>query len=209
MAPAFRVYLAAWALACAGAVVVALVERRRLSLFMPGYAALLGVRWKLVTFAVAASGMVVVAPYTGDPTWDAWDAGFMAVLTYLTAPWSVGTLFLALRRGARPAHAYLAASLWLFSASWSYDLYILARDGFYPLAWQSNLVLSSILYLCAGLMWNLEWRPGHGATFSFLRPGWPAAPGHAGFARLLWIAAPFMLLAATLILAFVYLFFRS
>jgi hypothetical protein len=202
--PAFRIYLTAWSLACAGAAVVALRRRRVLGLFGPGYAALLSVPWKLATFAIAAAGMMVVAPWTGDPTWDAWDAGFMALLTYLTAPWSVGTLFLALRRRAPAADAYLAACLWMFSASWSYDLYLVLRTGIYPGTWLTNIGLSSILYLCAGMMWNLEVRPGRGMTFGFLEPGWPEAPADRGFRRLLPVAAPIMLLVAAMILAFVF-----
>jgi hypothetical protein len=201
---AFRSYLTAWSLACVGAAVVALRGRSRLGLFSPGYAALLAVRWKLATFAVAAAGMVLIAPFTGDPTWDGWDAGFMALLTYLTAPWSVGTLFLALRRKASVAEAYLAACLWMFSASWSYDLYMVLRTGSYPGTWLTNIGLSSILYFCAGMMWNLEVRPGRGMTFGFLEPGWPAAPVDPGFRRLLPIATPIMLLVAAMILAFIF-----
>jgi hypothetical protein len=202
--PAFRSYLTAWSLACVGAAAVAVRGRSRLGLFRPGYAALLAVPWKVATFTIATAGMVLVAPWTGDPTWDAWDAGFMALLTYLTAPWSVGILFLALRRRATVAEAYLAACLWMFSASWSYDLYLVLRTGSYPGTWLSNIGLSSILYLSAGMMWNLEVRPGRGMTFGFLEPGWPVAPPDASFKRLLPVAAPIMLLVAAMILAFVF-----
>jgi hypothetical protein len=205
MDPALRAYLAAWSLACLGAAAVAVRQGRRLRLFTPGYGALLAVPWKLATFGIAAAGMIAVAPWTGDPTWDAWDAGFMALLTYLTAPWSLGTLALALGKPGR-AHAaevFLAGCLWMFSTSWSYDLYILLRDGAYPLTWKANIALSSVLYASAGLLWNLEVRPGRGVTFAFLEPGWPAPPADTRFGPLAWIAAPFMVLAAALILVFV------
>jgi hypothetical protein len=51
----------------------------------------------------------------------------------------------------------VALCLWLFSASWSYDLYLLLRDGSYPVTWLANLFASSLLYLSAGLFWNLHW----------------------------------------------------
>ena len=139
----------------------------------------------------------------------AWDAGFMALFTYVTAPWSVGILVLALRRRAGGLELYLAAVLWMLSTSWSYDAYILLRQGAYPPAWQANIVLSSVLYACAGMTWNLEWRPGLGVTFGFLQPGWPAAPSDRRFGRVAWMAAPLMALVAVLILAFVYAFLRG
>ncbi len=40
--------------------------------------------WKVTTFVIAAIGMTVVAPYTGDITWDYFDATVMSLLTYLT-----------------------------------------------------------------------------------------------------------------------------
>jgi hypothetical protein len=58
----------------------------------------------------------------------------------------------------------MAACLWLFSASWSYDLYRFARDGQYPATWSENLLASSILYALAGLLWNLEWATERGMT---------------------------------------------
>jgi hypothetical protein len=209
MSSALRVYLVAWSLATGIALAVAYAQRRRLSLFSGAYRALITVRWKVITFAVAMAAMMLVAPFTGDPTWDAWDAGLMAVLTYLTAPWSVGVLVLAARRRVPGSQAYVAAVLWMVSTSWSYDLYILLRDGAYPAAWQSNIALSSVLYACAGMLWNLEWRPGLGVTFAFLQPGWPAPPADRRFGRLAWTAAPLMALAAALILVFVYDFLRA
>jgi hypothetical protein len=47
--------------------------------------------WNLATFAGAMAGLVLVAPYTGDLTWDYVDAVFMSVLTFASAPWLVGT----------------------------------------------------------------------------------------------------------------------
>ena len=166
------------------------------------YFRFLGVSWKLVTFAIAGIAMTVVAPYTVDPTWDYYDAAFMSVLTFLTAPWSTGTLYLALRGRTGFKQAYVAACLWMFSASWSYDLYILLRDGEYPNAWLPNIPAASVLYFSAGLLWNLDWRMGRGATFSFQEPDWPRAAPAAEFGRLLWIALPFMTIAAASVFYF-------
>ncbi len=91
--------------------------------------------WKLTTFAVAAAGLIVIAPYTGDPTWDHVDAAFMSILAFGTAPWAVETLYRAVRDRVPRRQTFVALCVWLFSASWSYDLYLLVRDGHYPVTW--------------------------------------------------------------------------
>lgn len=188
-------YMAGWLLALAAAVVLAVRHRQRVSLLAPAYRSSLLVRWRLVTFAIATVTLIVVAPYTGDPTWDYWDASFMAVLTYATAPWTVGCFFRAIRRGRRdPVELYVAACTWMFSTSWSYDLYYLLRDGAYPPGWSANIAASAILYGSAGLFWSLDWRPGRGATFNFLEPVWPAAGAAGSFGKVLGYALGFMAL---------------
>ena len=195
--PFFVAYGAAWGLACLGA--LALVARRPAEFSITGaaYRAYLLQPWKLATFALAGAGLTIIAPYTGDPTWDYFDAAMMSVLTFVTAPWAVGTLY-------RREHIYVALCAWLFSASWCYDLYLLLRDGRYPDTWAANMAASSILYLLAGLLWNFEWRPARGVTFGFLEESWPD-PAHAGgFRKIVWLALPVMALAAGLILPFLW-----
>jgi len=185
------------------AALVAVINRNRLSLISHQYWVFITVRWKWITFMVSMTGMTVIAPYTGDPTWDYFDAIFMSVLTYLTAPWAIGIIYQWLR-GRQPIKLlYIAVCCWLFSASWSYDLYILIRDGEYPHTWWSNMMLSSILYICAGLMWNLEYQPGKGVEFAFMRDSWPERLSADQFMRIFLYAVPFMVIVAVLILAFV------
>jgi hypothetical protein len=199
------VYLAAWLCAFAGGVFLAAKHRGRISLFSGEYRRSLLVRWRLVTFVIATVALVVVAPYTGDPTWDYYDAGFMAVLTYATAPWALGCFFRALRGRRRdPVELYVAACAWMFSTSWSYDLYILLRDGAYPPSWAANIGASAILYGAAGLFWSLEWRPGRGVTFNFLEAEWPSAGAGGHFTRVVGYAVGFMALV-TGSLAYVFL----
>jgi hypothetical protein len=200
--PFFHWYVGIWGAACIVALAMVLADRRAYSIASPAYARFLCVPWKLVTFAIAGTGMTVVAPYTFDPTWDYYDAAFMSVLTFLTAPWCTGTLYLALRGRTGLRQAYVAACLWMFSASWSYDLYILLRDGEYPNTWLPNIPASSVLYFSAGLLWNLDWRPVRGATFSFQEEGWPGVPPAASFGRIFWVALPFMVIAAASVVYF-------
>jgi hypothetical protein len=193
--PFFQIYIACYVLATLAGAALMLRERQRLALFSTDYRKFLGQPWRLATFIIAAAGMTLVAPYTGDPTWDYFDAPMMSVLTFVTAPWVIGIFYLLLAGRARPAEVFIAAVLWMTSASWCYDLYILFKQGMYPITWAWNIAASSVLYACAGLMWNLDSRAGVGVVFAFREPGWPQPVGGGGFARIAWFALPFMLIA--------------
>jgi hypothetical protein len=123
-------------------------------------------------------------------------------LTYLSAPWSVGTLYCAGKKRATLSHAFIALCVWMFSASWSYDLYLVLRDGDYPITWFSNIFASSVLYVSAGLFWSLDWVRGKGVTFAFLEENWPYDVTETAFSRIVWYALPFMVLVSFLILFF-------
>ena len=190
--PFFRVYVAGYVTLIAIGLACLYVQRKRLALFSASYRQFLGQPWRLVTFTVAGAGLVLVAPYTGDPTWDYVDAAMMSILTFLTAPWAVGTLYNALAGRARPVEIYLALILWMTTASWCYDLYILFLQGMYPATWAWNIAASSVLYASAGLMWSLDWRAGRGVVFAFREPGWPQARSEARFRHIAGFALPFM-----------------
>lgn len=168
------------------------------------YPRFLWVPWKLATFSIAAIGLIIIAPYTGDPTGDHSDAAFMSVLTFLTAPWAVGVLVKTLRRQLPVHQALVAACVWFFSASWSYDGYLLIRDGAYPVTWLVNLLASSVLYVSGGLFWSLDWRSDRGVLFAFVEADWPQAPSGPVFNRILWLASTFMVLVALMLLPFLW-----
>lgn len=163
-----KLYVALCAAALAYAVAVAASRRRTLALVQPRYWRWLLVPWKLASFAVAAAGLTWMAPYTHDPNWDRPISIVMSLLTFATAPFAVAALW-------RRRDVLVAACAWLLSASWSFDWYWLARRGWYPDGWASNLVASSALYLTAGMLWNLDFRPGRGVRFAFRDDDWPAA----------------------------------
>jgi hypothetical protein len=195
--------MALWITCCLVAVIVLIRNRSTMLLFSPEYRRFLLQPWKVTTFVISASGMVVVAPYTGDPTWDYVDASVMSVLCYLTAPWAIGTLYRVIRGRERPMNAYLALCVWLFSASWVYDTWLLIRDGRFPVTmWWPNLMASSSLYVMAGLFWNLDWRPARGTVFSFMEPDWPTSHGGPVFIRSLWIGGVFMAVVGIMVLLF-------
>ncbi len=146
----FIKYMVLWGSVCVIALLLIILRRKSIELLNKAYWSGLFQGWKVTSFVFALLGIVVIAPYTGDPTWDYVDATFMSVLAYTTAPWAVGTLYLAIQGKCHVLNAYIALCVWLFSASWSYDLYLVIRDGYYPVTWYSNIFASSVLYLSAG-----------------------------------------------------------
>jgi hypothetical protein len=141
---------------------------------------------------------------TSDPTWDYVDAAFMSVFAFATAPWVVGTLYRAVRGRATSEQIYVAVCVWLFSASWSYDLYLLFRDGFYPVTWWGEpRRLVGALSLRRTLL-GLAWSPSAGGMFAFTQEDWPHASGPTtvDFRRIVWPALSIMLVVRIMILSF-------
>ena len=198
----FYSYIAAWTTACVIAIVLMVQNANTIILFQKNYWNFLKVKWKLITFIIPLSAFVILAPYTGDPTWDYYDAAFMSILTFMTAPWSVGTLFRFIKRQEKLKTAYIAVCVWMFSASWSYDIYLVFRDGEYPNTWLPNIFASSVLYISAGLLWNLEYKQGRGVIFGFMENDWPTTDTSARFNKLLLYALPFMIFAAAVFVPF-------
>jgi hypothetical protein len=198
----FYYYIAAWMTACVIAIVLMIQNIKTMILFQKKYWDFLKIKWKLITFFIALSAFVILAPYTGDPTWDYYDAAFMSILTFMTAPWSVGTLFRFINKQEKLKIAYIAACCWMFSASWSYDIYLVFRDGDYPITWLPNIFASSVLYVSAGLFWNLTYKDGRGVIFGFMEKDWPAEETNTHFSKLTLYAIPFMILAAAIFVPF-------
>jgi hypothetical protein len=126
----------------------------------------------------------------------------MSTLTYLTSPWAIGTIYNAAKRKTKLSHAYLAICVWMFSASWSYDIYLVLRNGSYPETWFSNIFASSVLYISAGLFWNLDWVHDRGVTFAFMENSWSYSKAESSFSKIVWYALLFMAFVSFLILYF-------
>lgn len=202
MTPTYALYTAAWIAACLAACYLMARHRSTLELFHPGYRRFMLQDWKVLSFLAASIALVLAGPYSNDETWDYIDAAVMCTLTFATAPWSVGTLYRALRRRTTWVKVYIATCLWMFSASWFYDLYIVLRDGVYSPYWFSNLPLSSLVYFAAGLLWSLEWTRERGVVFQFVWPYWPERDGEPNFRRILPFTVPFVIVGAAVFLPF-------
>jgi hypothetical protein len=199
-------YILGWNCYCLFAAGLIVLYRKRLAEEIPLYLSFLFVKWKLLIFLPACLFVTFTGPFTDDETWDMISGGGMSVLTFLTAPWAIGTIY-KVRRFERPvAYGFIAVALWLFSSSWFYDGYLLLRDGSYTNRWIGNLILSPQIYLCAGLLWNLETNAEGKIRLGHTRKDWPAPPppqDNSSLLPILWAAIPLILIAAYILVAFV------
>jgi hypothetical protein len=202
MTPFLVGYVAAWSTLC---LVAAGVAWRNLRLSGTDALAFLRVPWKLALFGPGLVFVTFAGRFTDDETWDVVTGGGMSLLTVATAWWSVGTTAKVIR-GERPRRELLVAiAVTLFSSSWFYDGYLLLRDGAYTPRWLGNLMLSPTIYLCAGLVLNLELDRAGKLALAFTRSDWPRPLPTA--ARTSWpmvlAALPLVALAAYFLVGFV------
>ena len=169
----FLIYTIVWVVMCLLAVFLMFRNKSKIELFQRRYWQMLFQPWKIGVFVIATVGMTIIAPYTGDPTWDYFDTPFMSTMTVATAPWVVATFYRFMIGIRNWTYLFVATCFWMFSASWSYDLYLYLRDGYYPMTWLPNIFASSVLYVLAGMLWSLEWHKGRGVVFGFMLPNWP------------------------------------
>jgi hypothetical protein len=197
------VYTVCWVCFCLVAVGILLADRKRLGPELRQYVRFLCVPWKLFIFIPALLFVTFAGHFTDDETWDIVSGGMMSILTYATAPYSVGLAYQVLRGKRPPQYLIVAIALCLFSSSWCYDAYLYLRDGHYTARWLGNLMLSPIMYTAGGLLWNLEPKNGLFASFSFLRPNWPEPAADNSFRALLPIAMTLIALVGSMLISYV------
>jgi len=201
--PLLRWYVAGWCAFCLVAAGILVNDRLRVCREIRQYWAYITMPWKLALFAPAFLFVTFAGRFTDDETWDVVTGGGMSLLTFTSAPWCLGVVYQALTGRRQRRDLVVAAALLLFSSSWFYDGYLLLRDGSYTTRWWSNLMLSPIIYVAAGLLWNLEARGRFGAGLGFLRSDWPACPADRRFLPVLLASVPLILIAGFVLTAFV------
>lgn len=158
---------------------------------------------RFLSFLLATLILILCGLFANDPTWDIPISTIMAVLTYFTAPWTIGVIYKSIKREKKLYELYSAICFWLFSASWSYDLWDYLKTGSYPTSWTSNLALSSVLYFSAGFFWSLSWNHQRGVCFIFTDPSWPDRKSEFHLKKIALWALPFILLFSGVVIGLV------
>lgn len=115
--------------------------------------------WKLFTFTVAMALLLYGALVYDVSDWDVGVTFIMGILTYVSAPWVVETLATVLRpRGGLralprdwPLRICAALLVTWFVVDGAYWLWHTAVGN--VMLRQENLIVSSLIYLMAGLFW--------------------------------------------------------
>lgn len=109
--------------------------------------------WKLLSFGMAMGWLLYGALNYHIGDWDVGVTLIMGGLTYLTAPWSVSVICIAIRY--RPPYWVLwilsGCIAWLFVVDWVYLLYHALMEN--PTYRADNFYASSPLYFMAGVVW--------------------------------------------------------
>lgn len=201
--PRLMVYLGGWLAFCLFATYLVLSDRRKYLTEWALYRSYLTVPWKMFVFLPSFVFVTFAGRFTDDETWDVVTGAGMSLLTFLTAPWAIGIAFQVFFKRRAPRDLMVGVAMLFFSSSWFYDGYLFLRDGGYTTRWWSNLMLSPIVYLAAGILWNLEAKGRYGVGFGPSRADWPECPSDTRFYPLLVVAVPLMLIAAFVLVAFV------
>lgn len=172
MSSGLKIYLTLWMSAVCFSTFIALRNRKECLIFHRSYLQFITERWKVVTFIMATSLVTLAAPYSGDVTWDVPDSLIISLVTYYFAPWSIAIIYKSLRSKRRNLRS-LVEMIYIFIPCWTYDLYILIRDGTYPPTWLHNIPITFGITVLAGLFWNLYYREDVGLTFAFKFDNWP------------------------------------
>ncbi|MBY0573172.1 MAG: hypothetical protein K2P84_05790 [Undibacterium sp.] len=202
-------YMACWIAFCLIALLILWGERIRLIDEWLAYFKFLCIPWKLWIFLPAFTFVSFAGSHTNDETWDVVTGSGMSLLTFLSAPWAVGLIYQVIIGKRHWRYLVVAIALLLFSSSWFYDAYLLWRDKAYTVRWSGNLMLSTIVYLAAGLLWNLEtnirkhYCDRQYFYFSFVRTDWPSRPINTQFWPLLPAMIPLIMIAVFVLVAFV------
>jgi hypothetical protein len=200
MTPFLVRYLVGWLAFCALALVIAV---RSVRVRPPDAFAFLREPSKLLIFVPGVVFVTFAGRFTDDETWDVISGGGMSLLTALTAWWSVGTAARVVRKMAPPSHLVVVLAVTLFSSSWFYDGWLLLRDGAYTPRWLGNLMLSPTVYVCAGLVSNLELRDKT-LALAFTRQDWPRPlAGSTATWPLVLASIPLVGIATYVLVAFV------
>lgn len=173
MSSGLKIYLTLWIAAVGFSTFIALKRRKEFLIFHRSYGRFITERWKVVTFVIATSLVAIAAPFSGDATWDILNSLIISFVTYYFAPWSIAMLYQSLRSKRLKVRS-LVAVIYIFTPCWTYDVYILIRDGFYPPTWLHNIPITFGITVLAGLFWNLYHSENAGLTFAFKFDNWPS-----------------------------------
>ena len=142
------------------AIYLVIRHREKYNLFTKDYWSFIFTPTKFVIYVLGI--IILVVPIYGKEiySWDYQIAVFQPTLSYLTAPWAINVFYGVFKGSSSFTKIYVAICMMLFTGSWSVELYILARHGFFMDDWVDNIWIGIYCYMLVGTLWNISWSKG-------------------------------------------------
>jgi hypothetical protein len=158
-----EIYLFSYLLLMLICIVLIIKNRRQYNFFTKEYLRFIFTLPRFIIYIAGSLVLIVPVPYLNAHSWDYPIAVFQPVLAYLTAPWAFTVFYKMIKGTARCGEAYVASCMMLFTGSWSVELYLLFRDGYYMPDWIINIPIGIFCYVIMGIIWNIPWKndPSH------------------------------------------------
>ena len=137
---------------------IVLYKRREFNFLTKDYFKFLFTKERLAIYSLGTIALLIPAHFLDIHSWDYTIALFQPVLAFVFAPWSVDVLCKAEKKKAKLSETFTAICLMLFTGSWSVELYLLLRDGYYMPDWLINIPIGIVCFFIAGSLLNAEWK---------------------------------------------------
>ena len=154
---ALEIYLVVYSLLSLICIVLIIRNRRSYNFLTKEYMRFIFTLPRFIIYILGSLALILPVPYLNYHSWDYPIAVFQPIFAYLTAPWAVTVFYKMVKGTARFSEAYMALCMMLFTGSWSVEIYLLFRDGYYMPDWLSNIPVGIVCYVTMGIIWNIPW----------------------------------------------------
>ncbi|MCM8532548.1 MAG: hypothetical protein NE330_15390, partial [Lentisphaeraceae bacterium] len=128
-------------------IVIILLKKRELNFLTKDYFKFLFTKERFCIYCLGTIALLLPAHFLEIHSWDYTIAIFQPILAYITAPWSVEVLCKLEKSKAKLSETFVALNMMMFTGSWSVELYLLYRDGYYMPDWLVNIPIGIVCFL--------------------------------------------------------------
>ncbi len=152
-----EIYCAVYSLLCLICIVLIIRNRKRYNFLTKEYMQFLFTKPRIIIYIFGSLALILPVPHLNYHSWDYPIAVFQPIFAYLTAPWAVFVFYKLTQGKAGLSEAYMALVMMLFTGSWSVEIYLLFRDGYYMPDWLPNIPVGIFCYIIMGIIWSIPW----------------------------------------------------
>ncbi len=150
-----KIYLVCYSLLSLICGILIIRNRQRYNFLTRDYMQFIFTKPRIIIYIFGSLALILPVPQLNYHSWDYPIAVFQPILAYLTAPWAVTVFYKMIKGTARFSEAYVALCMMLFTGSWSVEIYLLFRDGYYMPDWLPNIPVGIFCYVIMGIIWNI------------------------------------------------------